>query len=339
MIYEICSNYSILQALSILLTVFNVICIIVPIIIIVYASVDFFKSITSNDTDSLNKAVKTSMRRLIAGVVVFFIPTIVLYLTNFLNDTLNANLKISTCLENVNNIGYFKELEDTLKQQKKEKLEAEEKRLLEESYSYIQNNYNHNTNSEGTYLGTTYTNLTEDELTFLTIVSRCEQGDNLQGIAIEASLMANLYELHYSGFQSVYSFVKKSGWFACARDYNINKYSKKITEEHKSVVKSVLVLGNRVLPLYVDEHDCIYCSHNEYCDNGNRGDVCEIKVDNNKTTDMNIIRNKSNYKKDNTVIYNKAGSVWTFYEFACETCDPFGYTASAKQKYDRLNNS
>ena len=39
-----------------------------------------------------------------------------------------------------------------------------------------------------------------------------------------------------------------------------------------------------------------------------------------------------------TVIYNKMGAVYTFYQFPTIKSDPFGYTSSAKKKVDSLNS-
>ena len=93
-------------------------------------------------------------------------------------------------------------------------------------------------------------------------------------------------------------------------------------------VKDVLVNGNRTLPLYVDEHDCISCGSYGF-------DINKIKVNGKTITDHSWLLNKSNYIKDKTVIYNKYGAVYTFYSFPTSTSDPFGYTTYAKNKVDK----
>ena len=70
--------------------------------------------------------------------------------------------------------------------------------------------------------------------------------------------------------------------------------------------------GNRVLPSNVVEHDCF-------------SDIAKIVVNGQTLSDYSSIRNHANYIRDNTVIYNKMGSVYTFYEFAPNGGDPFGY--------------
>ena len=170
--------------------------------------------------------------------------------------------------------------------------------------------------------GTKY-NVSEDDLQFLANVGYCEQGNSVDGVKAEMTLAANLFEL--SGkYSTVVSYVKSSGWFSCA------KTTKKASAELVEATRDVIVNGNRTMPLYINEHDCSDCSSN--CSNGTRGDICKIVVDGKTYDTMEGIKNRSNYIKDKTVIYNKYGSVYTFYSFPCERCDPFGYTESAYKK-------
>lgn len=73
-------------------------------------------------------------------------------------------------------------------------------------------------------------------------------------------------------------------------------------------VKDVLVNGNRVLPVYVDEHDCI-------------SDIISISTGN--------PNNRNQYKKKKTIVRNRYGSKWTFWCFPDSHSDPFGYTDAA----------
>lgn len=51
--------------------------ILVPLLIIVLASIDLGKATVSSDDKAISKASKTLLRRLITGIIIFFIPTIV----------------------------------------------------------------------------------------------------------------------------------------------------------------------------------------------------------------------------------------------------------------------
>ena len=59
--------------------------IIVPIIIIVMGSIDVFKAVTSNKSDEISKSVKTLVIRVIAGIIIFFIPTFINFIVKFVS--------------------------------------------------------------------------------------------------------------------------------------------------------------------------------------------------------------------------------------------------------------
>ena len=65
--------------------------IIIPIIIIIYGSVDFFHAITGAKDDELKKSARTFLFRVLAGVIIFLLPTIVSVIFNLVSDF--ANLK------------------------------------------------------------------------------------------------------------------------------------------------------------------------------------------------------------------------------------------------------
>ncbi len=58
---------------------------IIPLIIIVLGMIDFGKAVTSNDEKAQSKATGTLIRRIVAGIVVFLIPTLLKALINVIN--------------------------------------------------------------------------------------------------------------------------------------------------------------------------------------------------------------------------------------------------------------
>lgn len=59
--------------------------VLVPIAIIVLGTIDFVKAVFASKEDEMKKAQSTFMKRLIIGIIIFFIPTvvnIVIYLAN-----------------------------------------------------------------------------------------------------------------------------------------------------------------------------------------------------------------------------------------------------------------
>ena len=116
---NVCNNSSVGSAMVILGYVIEISKWIVPLIIIVLGMIDFGKAMISNDDSSINKASVTLIRRLIAGVVIFFIPTIISVFTKNILDT-NIENEFLTCTSCVFNPNDCKEYVELLKEQEKE---------------------------------------------------------------------------------------------------------------------------------------------------------------------------------------------------------------------------
>ena len=160
-------------------------------------------------------------------------------------------------------------------------------------------------------------NLTNTQLKKIAAVCYHEQSSN-KGAAAEASLMANLFESsrgkgYGSGAKGLYNYVRNSGWFAHSASVMDNKY-KKVPTSIVNDVKRVLVDGKRVLPNYVDEHDCL----------------SDIKTAKNNGVNINK-KNRKSYKKHVTKIVNRYKTHYTFYKFPDSISDPFGYTSNYKK--------
>lgn len=98
---NICNNNDVINTFRILGEIINIIKIVIPLIIIVLGMVDFSKAIISSDEKAINKATGSIIRRIIAGVLIYFVPTIILSLFNALGyDTYNSPsfIKCSSCL-------------------------------------------------------------------------------------------------------------------------------------------------------------------------------------------------------------------------------------------------
>ena len=154
-------------------------------------------------------------------------------------------------------------------------------------------------------------NLTETQLLKIARLCQQEQG-TVKGAKAEASLMANQLETSKSrqkkfgtDANGLYKWIRNGGWFAKAAYWMDNG---KVSKEVLSGVRDVLINGNRTLPLYVDEHDCL-------------SDIKSISTGNAK--------NKSDYIRGKTKVRNRYGSTWTFWTFPDSKSDPFGYTDAA----------
>ena len=100
------------------------------------------------------------------------------------------------------------------------------------------------------------------EISFTTTLDRvlsqiavlCQRlaSDDPMGIAMEASLLANRYELYGSDAQDLEAYMVDSGyWGEDAASYGTSYHA---SELNIAIVEDVLVRGYRQLPLYVDAH-------------------------------------------------------------------------------------
>ena len=146
------------------------------------------------------------------------------------------------------------------------------------------------------------------------IANLCVQENGEEGVANEASLMANLFELQ-SKYKTINDYVRKSGWFSRAAHWMDAGTS---SSAAVAKVKDVLVNANRTLPPYVNEHDAT-------------GDIQSAK---NGEVSINK-KDPSQYKRGVTRIKNVYGSTYTYYCHASSSkySDPMGYTDDAYKKY------
>lgn len=155
--------------------------------------------------------------------------------------------------------------------------------------------------------------LTDDEIKQIASLCMQEQG-SVEGAKAEASLMANLYEQNKKEGKAtdIYSYVRNSGWFANSQTFMDKRNA---PEEVNKAVESVLVDGNRTLPPYINEHDCL--SDIESISNNN------VVV--NKNNRNNYIKNVSKVNQSTSSFGENAGK-WTYYTHPEANSDPFGYT-------------
>lgn len=78
--------------------VLNLLKLAVPIIIIVMGTMDLFKSVVDKDENSLSKQIKILLIRIAAGLFIFFLPSIVLFLTQSIGYEQNKFSCVYTCI-------------------------------------------------------------------------------------------------------------------------------------------------------------------------------------------------------------------------------------------------
>ena len=233
----------------------------------------------------------------LCGLSLYFNNTFNILNLNKLN---NYNLNTSEIITN-----YFYELHN-----KRNDLTKEEQEIYNAIRNTLKTNLINDKNIKYNYKKY---DLTDDEVKQIASLCMQEQG-SLEGAKAEASLMANLYEEkeREGKATNLYNYVRNSGWFANSKKFMDRKNA---PEEINEAVKSVLVGGNRTLPPYVNEHDCL-------------SDISNIS-NNNVVLDKN---NRNNYVKNVSVIQQSTSSFganagkWTYYAHPDDNSDPFGYT-------------
>lgn len=98
------SGSTLVNVIAIVRLVMNIICVAVPIIMILMGTIDLFKAVTAGKDDDIKKKQKALITRIIAGVLVFLVPTIVSVLMNLIGVS-----KWRTCWNSAKN-GNFKSL-------------------------------------------------------------------------------------------------------------------------------------------------------------------------------------------------------------------------------------
>lgn len=153
--------------------------------------------------------------------------------------------------------------------------------------------------------------LTEEEIRGVAALCLQEQGC-LKGVMAEASLMCNLFE-GQTKHKTLVDYVVNSGWFARAKTFYEEGVAKSVGKQYDEAVKRVVCDGLRVLPAYVNEHDCF----------------CDIESAENDGVGVDK-KDRNVYKQGLTKIKNCYDSAYTFYCFPDSICDPFGYIKKGK---------
>ena len=84
---SLCSNDGIRQSVKIIGYVLEICKWVVPFIIIILGMIDFFKATMANDEKAVSKATSSLIKRFIAGIVVIFVPTIIMAILNAIKVT------------------------------------------------------------------------------------------------------------------------------------------------------------------------------------------------------------------------------------------------------------
>ena len=105
-----CGETSVQRVLVLVGYLLVIVKIAVPLILIVIGTIDLMQAVTGKDDKSLTKSLKTLLLRVLLGVLIFFIPTIVNVVFDLIYETsgstentqcINCLLEPSECAENI----------------------------------------------------------------------------------------------------------------------------------------------------------------------------------------------------------------------------------------------
>ena len=103
---SICTSLApIWQIIGWVLWVFKIV---IPIVIIVFGMIDLGKAVVASKDDEIKKSVKSLVMRAIAGIIIFFIPTLVAAIFSLVgefNDNREEYDKCAACISNPGGTG------------------------------------------------------------------------------------------------------------------------------------------------------------------------------------------------------------------------------------------
>ncbi len=95
---SLCKQTGVLSAFRFIGYLLMVVKIAVPIILIIMGSLDFSKAIMNSSQDAVKKATNMFATRIITGVAIFLLPTVINFVFNLLPESENNFKKCNTCL-------------------------------------------------------------------------------------------------------------------------------------------------------------------------------------------------------------------------------------------------
>lgn len=91
----VCSDlWQIWQIIGWVLTIFKIV---IPIIIIIFGMIDLGKAVVASKDDEIKKSIKSLAMRAVAGIVIFFIPTLVGLIFNMVDSFQEVKGEYTVC--------------------------------------------------------------------------------------------------------------------------------------------------------------------------------------------------------------------------------------------------
>lgn len=100
--FDFCAEDGVLKTFQIVGYFVTIIKILVPLLLLIFGSIDFGKAVLAGDDKGIQAASKMLVTRAIGGIIIFFIPTIVNFVTTMISNwsTVESSfVNCTTCLK------------------------------------------------------------------------------------------------------------------------------------------------------------------------------------------------------------------------------------------------
>ncbi len=134
LLLSLCDKSYIVQVMLIVKTVFKLLCYLAPLIIIIISSIHIFKVVLNGKEDDLKDALKVTVKRIIAGLIIFFLPAMINYV--FTSLVKGNEVDFIACFESASKekVEKLKAKEQAEEEAEKKAQEKEDEKLLREVY-------------------------------------------------------------------------------------------------------------------------------------------------------------------------------------------------------------
>ena len=134
LLLALCAKSYMMQIILIVKTIFKIACYITPLIVSIISIVHIFKVVMNGKEDDLKDALKVTVKRIIAGLVICFIPAIINYVfTGIINA---SEVEFLSCFETAS-----KEKVEALKQKEEQEEAAKQKQQEKEDEAILRKAY------------------------------------------------------------------------------------------------------------------------------------------------------------------------------------------------------
>ena len=95
--FDFCSEDGVLRTFQIVGYLLIIIKILVPLLLLVFGSIDMGQAVLSSDDKAISKAASSLVTRAIAGIIIFFIPTIINFTTSLIGSWSAVETEFNNC--------------------------------------------------------------------------------------------------------------------------------------------------------------------------------------------------------------------------------------------------